>query len=94
MVAVRSDRDFEPFFAVLKQTFGWCPTLDDRWRHVFAVQRDLIRIGHHRERSTMDIIIALTAAEQRLTLLHVDSDFESIAKVRPGIAMIRVDRSA
>lgn len=40
----------------------------------------------------MDIVIALTAAEQRLTLLHVDGDFASIAKVRPGMAMIRIDQ--
>jgi predicted nucleic acid-binding protein len=40
----------------------------------------------------MDILIALTAAEQRLTLLHADGDVASIAKVRPGIAMIRVDQ--
>jgi predicted nucleic acid-binding protein len=93
MVSVRSDRDFEPFFAVLKQTFGWCPALDNPWRHVLAVQRDLIRIGHHRGPSPMDIVIALTAAEQRLMLLHADADFESIAKVRPGIAMTRVDSS-
>ncbi|HCT76152.1 MAG TPA: VapC toxin family PIN domain ribonuclease [Micromonosporaceae bacterium] len=93
MVSVRSDRDFEPFFAVLKQTFGWCPTFDDPWRHVLAVQRDLIRIGHHRGPSPMDIMIALTAAEQRLTLLHADVDFESIAKVRPGIAMIRLNQT-
>ena len=93
MQAVRADRDFEPFFAVLKQTFGWCPTFDDPWRHVLAVQRDLIRIGHHRGPSPMDVVIALTAAEQRLTLLHADSDFDSIAKVRPGIAMIRIDQT-
>jgi predicted nucleic acid-binding protein len=92
MVSVRSDRDFEPFFAVFRRTFGWCPTPDDPWRHVLAVQRDLIRIGHHRGPSPMDIVIALTAAEQRLTLLHADADFTSIAKVRPGIAMIRVDQ--
>jgi predicted nucleic acid-binding protein len=92
MVSVRADRDFEPFFSMLKQTFGWCPTLDDLWRHILAVQRDLIRIGHHRGPSPMDILIALTAAEQRLTLLHADGDFASIAKVRPGIAMIRVDQ--
>jgi hypothetical protein len=23
---------------------------------------------------------------------HVDADFDSIAKVRPGIAMVRIDR--
>jgi predicted nucleic acid-binding protein len=93
MVSARPDRDFEPFFAVLKQTFGWCPALDDPWRHVLAVQRDLIRIGHHRGPSPMDIIIALTAAEQRLILLHADADFEAIAKIRPGIALTRVGRS-
>jgi predicted nucleic acid-binding protein len=92
MVSVRSDRDFEPFFAVLKQTFGWCPPLDDPWRQVLAVQRDLVRIDHHRGPSPMDIATALTAAEHRLTLLHADADFVSIAKVRPGIAMIRIDQ--
>jgi predicted nucleic acid-binding protein len=94
MMSVRADRDFEPFFAVLKQTFGRTPTPDDPWRQVLAVQRDLTRIGHHRGPSPMDILIALTAAEQRLTLLHADADFDSIAKVRPGIAMIRVDGQA
>lgn len=92
MVSVRSPRDYEPFFAVLHSTFAWCPAADDPWRKVLAVQRDLLVIGHHRGPSTMDIIVALTAQEQRLTLLHADSDFDSIAKVRPGIAMIRVDR--
>lgn len=92
MVSVRADRDYEPFFAVLKQTFGWCPPIDDPWRQVLAVQRDLIRIGHHRGPSPMDIVIALTAAEQRLTLLHADADFASVAKVRPGMAMIRIDQ--
>lgn len=61
-------------------------------RHFLAVQRDLLRIGHHRGPSPMEILIALTAAEQRLTLLHADADFASIAKARPGIAMIRVDQ--
>ena len=51
-----------------------------------------IRIGHHRGPSPMDIVIALTAAEQRLTLLHADGDFASVAKVRPGMAMIRIDQ--
>ncbi|MDG4832649.1 PIN domain nuclease [Solwaraspora sp. WMMD1047] len=91
MVSVRAERDYEAFFAILRRTFGWCPTMDDPWKHVLAVQRDLIRIGHHRGPSPIDIVIALTAQQHRLTLLHVDADFDSIAKVRPGIAMIRLD---
>ncbi len=92
MVSVRSDRDYEPFFAMLGRTFGWCPALENPWRRVLAVQRDLIRIGHHRGPSSIDILIALTAQEHHLTLIHADADFASIAKVRPGTAMVRVDQ--
>lgn len=88
MVSVRSDRDYEPFFAVLRRTFGWYPAADDPWRQVLAVQRDLIKIGHHRGPSPIDILIALTARDHRLTVVHADMDFASIAKVRPDIAMV------
>jgi predicted nucleic acid-binding protein len=92
LVSVRADRDYEPFFAVLRNTFTWRPALDDPWRQVLAVQRDLIAIGHHRGPSPMDILIALTARQQQVTLLHADADFAAIAKVRPDIAMLRIDQ--
>ena len=91
MRSVRSERDHEPFFAMLERTFGWLPTRDDPWRRVLAVQRDLIAIGHHRGPSPMDILIALTAEEHRVTLVHMDDDFNAVAKVRPGIAMARLE---
>jgi predicted nucleic acid-binding protein len=93
MVSVRADRDYAPFFAVLRATFGWYPALEDPWRHILAVQRDLLKVGHHRGPSVLDILIALTALEHRLTLIHADADFAAVAKVRPGISMIRIDQS-
>jgi len=92
MVSVKADRDYEPFFAVLGRTFTWFPAPNSLWHDVLAIQRDLVAIGHHRGPSPMDITIALTAAAHRLTLIHADADFEAIAKVRPGLAMIRVDQ--
>ncbi|MFI8522706.1 hypothetical protein ACIGEZ_33670 [Streptomyces sp. NPDC085481] len=65
--------------------------MDDPWPEVIAVQRDLVRIGHHRGPSPMEILIALTAGQHRLTLIHVDDDFQAIAKVRPDISMLRLD---
>jgi len=94
MIGVRSDRDYEPFTAVLRRTFGWVPALDDPWRRVLTVQRDLVKICHHRGPSPMDIIIALTAEVHGLTVAHVDADFDAIGKVRPGIAMVRIDQTA
>lgn len=94
MVSVRSERDYEPFFAVLRRTFGWCPAIEDPWRQILAVQRDLIAIGHHRGPSVIDILIALTAAAHRLALIHADADFAAIARVRPAISMIRIDATS
>ncbi|MCX4663207.1 PIN domain-containing protein [Streptomyces uncialis] len=90
MPGLRADREYEPFFTMLGQTFGWVPALDDPWPQVVAVQRDLVRIGHHRGPSPIDILIALTARQHRLTVLHVDDDFAAIAKVRPEIPMLRL----
>ncbi|KOU60445.1 PIN family toxin-antitoxin system, toxin component [Streptomyces sp. MMG1533] len=90
MRGVRADRDYKPFFTMLGQTFGWVPALDDAWPRIVAVQRELLKIGHHRGPSPIDILIALTAEHHRLTVLHIDDDFGAIAKVRPDIPMIRL----
>jgi hypothetical protein len=89
MPGLRADRDFEPFFTMLGQTFGWVRAVDDPWPKVIAVQRDLVKIGHHRGWSPLGILIALTAEHHGLTLLHVDDDFVAIAKVRPGLSLVR-----
>lgn len=88
---LRSDRDCEPFLTMLGQTFGWVPAPDDPWPEIIAIQRDLVRIGHHRGPSPTDLLIALTAAQHGLTLIHVDDDFDAVAKVRPGISVLRLD---
>ncbi|HET6483286.1 MAG TPA: hypothetical protein VFG35_25055 [Actinoplanes sp.] len=51
-----------------------------------------IKVGHHCGPSPMDPVIALTAEAHGLPLAHVDADFDAIAKVRPGIAMVRIDQ--
>ncbi|QWB24368.1 MULTISPECIES: PIN domain nuclease [Streptomyces] len=89
MPGLRTDRDYEPFFTMLGQTFAWVPALDDPWPKIIAVQRDLVSIGHHRGPSPIDILIALTAEHHRLTVLHMDDDFAAIAKVRPDLSMVR-----
>ncbi len=58
-------------------------------RDYIEVQRDLVKIGHHRGRSPLDVLIALTAEHHGLTLLHVDDDFAAIAKVRSGLSLVR-----
>ncbi|MFE2563193.1 PIN domain-containing protein [Streptomyces mirabilis] len=40
----------------------------------------------------MDTLIVFTVEHHGLTVPHVDDDFAAIAKVRPGIPMIRLQR--
>jgi predicted nucleic acid-binding protein len=45
------------------------------------VLEELAARGHHRAPSIPDLLIAATAEQGRLTVLHVDKDFEVIADV-------------
>lgn len=76
---------------LLNSLFGWVPCPDGPWQQVIGIQHDLIKIGHNRGPDVTDILIALTAAQHRLTVLHLDNDFAAIAKVRPDIRIQRLE---
>lgn len=54
------------------------PAIEDR---AVAVQLQLADIGHHRTPSVPDLIVAATAELGGLIVLHVDKDFELIARM-------------
>jgi len=54
------------------------PPIEDR---AVEVQVALAERGHHRAASVADLLVAATAEMARLTVLHVDRDFELIAEV-------------
>ena len=54
------------------------PGIEDR---AVAVQALLADHGHHRAVSVPDLIVAATAELARLTVLHLDKDFDLIAAV-------------
>lgn len=53
------------------------PAIEDR---ALAVQRMLTEMGQHRAPSIPDLLIAATAELAGLIVLHLDKDFELIAK--------------
>jgi predicted nucleic acid-binding protein len=89
--AVQSTADGMKVSALLNTLFGWVSCPDDPWQQVIAIQHELIKIGHHRGPGAIDILIALTAAQHRLTVLHLDDDFAAIVKVRPDIQTQRLE---
>ncbi len=54
------------------------PAIEDR---ALDVQVQLAKRGHHRAPSIPDLLIAATAELAKLTVLHLDKDFEPIAEI-------------
>lgn len=52
---------------------------DDVWEIASEIQEALTEKGRHRAASIPDLVVAATARATRLTILHYDNDFETIA---------------
>jgi predicted nucleic acid-binding protein len=85
--ASRADRD--QLRDLLRSLFSWHPMPDDAWRFVERTQLALVDLGQHKGPSVIDLLVAATAEAWGLTVLHVDTDFDTIARVVP----VRVRRA-
>jgi len=77
----KADRD--ALRSHLRSLFIWHPMPDDAWRFVERTQDALVARGQHRGPSVVDLLVAATAEAWGLTVLHVDADFDTIARVVP-----------
>lgn len=69
----------------LEQTFAafyvWVPISDRAYERAAVIQADMTKRGMQRSAGAVDLIVAATAAEHRMTVLHYDRDFASVARV-------------
>jgi predicted nucleic acid-binding protein len=56
------------------------PTPENVWDLASEIQEALTEQGQHRRASIPDLLIAATAREHDLEILHYDKDFEAIAR--------------
>lgn len=89
--ATASKADRDELRRLLRSLFGWHPVPDDAWRFVERTQDGLVDLGQHKGPSVADLLVAATAEAWGLTVLHVDADFETIARVVP-VNVRRADR--
>jgi predicted nucleic acid-binding protein len=88
--AGRADRD--RLREMLRSLFGWHPMPDDAWRFVERTQDALVELGQNRGPSVVDLLVAATAEAWGLTILHVDADFDTIARV-VDVHAVRADKA-
>ncbi|WP_035846577.1 PIN domain-containing protein [Kitasatospora azatica] len=51
------------------------------WRWVDSAQYKLTQKGQHRSAGAIDLLVCATAVHHDLTVLHVDDDFATVARV-------------
>jgi len=81
LFSARNPREYEEIRDNRRQAYEYLPTDDRHWRAAFDVQRDLARSGRHRAVGIADLLTAVLAAEQSLTIVHYDADFEIVREV-------------
>jgi predicted nucleic acid-binding protein len=77
--SARSAEDRARLQAALDAHYVWCPMPDGIYRRSRVVQEQLTAKGEHRSAGPADLLVAATAEEAGLTLLHYDRDFDTIA---------------
>ncbi|GAA1633497.1 hypothetical protein GCM10009733_033090 [Nonomuraea maheshkhaliensis] len=54
---------------------------DSAWHEASELQHDLAERGRHQCASPVDLLIAVTARHHKLTVLHADGNFDTIARL-------------
>jgi predicted nucleic acid-binding protein len=78
--------------AALRDAYPWVPVPDDAWDIVTAVRRDLATKSMHQGLSVADHLVVATAIRLKLTVLHEDADFETVAGMVPQLRQERILR--
>lgn len=77
----------------LLASYPWVPVPDDVWDLVRATRRRLAEQSQHQGLSVADHLVVATALRHRLTVLHEDADFETVARLVPDLRQERVSQN-
>ena len=80
LYSARSGGDHASILRRRGLAYDYVPITDDMLRRAVEVQAELAKTGHHRL-PIPDLVIAAVAEASGLTVLHYDTDFDTIAGV-------------
>ena len=67
------------------RTYPWAGVPDNIWDLVAVIRRELVESSACQGLSVADLVIAATTVRLKLTVLHEDADFETIARFVPQV---------
>ena len=74
----------------IQETYVPVTIPDGIWDLVTVIRRELVPPSAHRGLSVADLVIAATAIRLKLTVLHEDGDFETVARFVPELQQHRL----
>jgi predicted nucleic acid-binding protein len=78
--SARNLDEYEQFNDMFESLYPSVPVPKSSWQWVESAQYRLLRSGAHRALSSVDLLIAATAAHHGLVVLHDDNDFVTAAR--------------
>ncbi|ORT58714.1 PIN domain nuclease [Streptomyces sp. CB03238] len=72
---------FHDMDRLLRETFPYYSIRESAWEDAAEIQYGLAESGWHQCASPVDLLVSVTAAHHKLTVLHQDNDFETIARI-------------
>lgn len=79
--ATRTGAEFDLLRADRDAGYEWLATHHEDWRRALDVQAALWRGGQIRAVGFPDLLVAAVAERERVTVLHYDSDYDTIAQI-------------
>ncbi|RIQ24282.1 PIN domain-containing protein [Jiangella rhizosphaerae] len=89
-LAIANAKSYEQVEDDLRAAYPWVPVPDDAWESVRVLRQQLAARSAHQGLSVADHLVVATALHHRLTVLHEDADFETVARMVPQLAQVRV----
>lgn len=80
LFSARDLQDFEQIRADRHAAYEYLPVLDEHWQRAMDVQRSLAGVARHRGVGLTDLLVAAVAERHRITVLHYDSDYDTICE--------------
>ena len=80
LFSARDPLDYEQIRADRQAAYEYLPVLDEHWQRAMDVQRSLAGVSQHRSVGLTDLLVAAVAEEHRVTVLHYDSDYDTISE--------------
>ncbi len=74
----------------LLDTYPWVTRPEHTWESVWRVHDALAAHSAHQGLSVADLLVVATALHHRLTVLHLDADFETVARIVPEFQQERI----